>query len=166
MPSHCWSFAISTSKAVLAARGQSSAVAVQYMESAQQYQPSMGQQPPGHMVGQGSGVVDWSMDTFTSSTLLAVSRRKEVSSVQGQSPGSIPQEPQGQQYMPQGQHPQEHSTSSPLHLTSPPEELGAGRAGARRHRRARIAAILSQGPEPPGDKGSRWERLEKGDPRH
>ena len=107
-------------------------------------------------------MVFWSSGTFTSATLLALSSRREVSSLQGQSPGSMPQEPQGQQYMPQGQHPQEHSTSSPLHLTSLPEELGAARAGARRHRSARTAGILSQGVESPGDKGPwvREERLE------
>merc|ERR1739840_79159 len=45
-----WDLAIFISWVFLATNGQSAAVAAQYMLSGQQYQPTLGQQPAGHMV--------------------------------------------------------------------------------------------------------------------
>merc|ERR1740137_3642 len=50
VPSHCFLAAILTSFALAATKGQSAAVAAQYMLSGQQNQSTSGQHPAGHMV--------------------------------------------------------------------------------------------------------------------
>merc|ERR1719391_1044195 len=50
VPSHCFLAAIFMSLALAATKGQSAAVAAQYMLSSQQYQLTSGQHPAGHIV--------------------------------------------------------------------------------------------------------------------
>merc|ERR1719497_111599 len=64
---HCLFLAIFMSWAFLATNGQSAAVAAQYMLSGQQYQPTLGQQPAGHMVPSHC----WDLAIFISWVFLA-----------------------------------------------------------------------------------------------